>query len=64
VDVSATDTERGVMAANRVGVRRLEEAVHLSIRIVKELNLTNAKFICFVIFGVSSDLCDCLVGQL
>ncbi len=62
VDFPARNTESRVMAAYGVGVRCVQQAVHLAVRVVKEFDLTNAKLIGFAILRFLRDLCDGCFG--
>jgi hypothetical protein len=58
VNFAAIHPKRVVMFANCLSVWGLEEAVHLAIRIVKELYLANTEFIGLFVFCVLGELID------
>src|SRR5439155_23650786 len=64
VDGPAIHAERGVVLADRVLVRPVEQAVHLTVGVVVQLNLANAELVRPLVAGVVGDLRDGLGRQL
>jgi hypothetical protein len=62
--LATRNTQRGVVAADGLGVRRLEQAVDLAVGIVEKLNLTNAELVGLLVLGLLSYLLNGLVRQL
>ena len=61
---TAVHAERGVVLADRVFVGSLEQAVHLPLRVVVQLNLPHAELIRSLVAGVVGDLRDGVGRQL
>src|SRR5690242_10962079 len=64
VHVTAGNPERGVMLADRVLVRPVQQAVHVAVGVVVELDLAHAELVGLRVAGVLGDLLDRLRGQL
>src|ERR1700749_511656 len=58
VDGPAVHAERGVVLADRVLVGPVEEAVHLALRVVVQLNLPDAELVRALVAGVVGNLRD------
>jgi hypothetical protein len=63
VDIPARDAQGLVMAVDRLGVRRLQQAVDLPVRIVVQLDLPDAELVDLRDLGVLGELLDRIVGQ-
>src|SRR6266700_7348909 len=64
VDGPAVQAERGVVLADRVLVRPVEQAVHLAVGVVVQLDLADAELVRTLVAGVVGDLRDGLGRQL
>src|SRR6267154_6795443 len=64
VDGPAVHAERGVVLADRVLVRPVEQAVHLAVGVVVQLDLADAELVRPLVAGVVGDLRDGLGRQL
>jgi hypothetical protein len=64
MDVAAGHPQRGVVLADGLLIRPVEEAVHLAPGVVVQLDLAHAELIGCAVAGVIGDLCDGLGGQL
>jgi hypothetical protein len=64
VDVAARHIQRGVVLADGLFVRPVEQAVHLAPGVVVQLDLAHAELIGPAVAGVIGDLRDGLGGQL
>src|SRR5215470_2564627 len=64
VDGPAVDAERGVVLADRVFVGPVEQAVHLAVGVVVQLDLPDAELVRPLVAGVVGDLRDRLWRQL
>ena len=61
--LAAHDAEDLMVLTDGFGIRCLEEAIHLSLGVVKELNLANTELVDLLALGVFGYLLDCLPGQ-
>jgi hypothetical protein len=64
VYVTTGDPESLVVVPDGLGIRRLEQAVHLAVRIVEQLDLANAEFVELLFLRILSDLLDRLIRKL
>src|SRR5271169_2243782 len=64
VHVCARDAERGVVLADGVLVGPVQQAVHLAVGVVVQLDLAHAELVGGAVTGVLADLRDGLGGQL
>jgi hypothetical protein len=62
--VTTWDPEGLMVLAHGLGVGRFQELVDLAVRIVKELDLTHAELVGFLVPGVLCDLLNRLIGKL
>lgn len=62
--IPARDAEGGVVAADGIGVGRLEQAVHVTGGVMEQLDLTDAELVNFTVFSFLRDLLNCFFGQL
>jgi hypothetical protein len=62
--LAAGNTERGVVATNSFGVGGFEQAEDFAVRIVEQLNLTDAEFVGLVVLRLLRYLLNGIVRQL
>jgi hypothetical protein len=63
VHVAALDSERRMVVPDSLGIRRVEKAVHPTIRVVEQLDLADAELVSLPVFCILSELLDRLRRQ-
>jgi hypothetical protein len=63
VDLAAIHAECGMVIAHGLGIRRIQEAVHLAIRVMEQLDLPDAELIGCAVMSTLGNAVDCFLRQ-